>query len=334
MPNGEKSETSMRISNSDESRRPIPNFFIVGAARSGTTSIWEWLSRHPDVYMSYQKEPCYFGSDLTKAPNEFAVLEKEAYFDLFKNFGHKPIRGESSVLYLISKNAAREIYEFNPAAKILIILRNPVDMLHSYHGQLHWVGHEDIEGFEEAMDAEPARRQGLRVPKSAIVPEALYYSEVAKFAEQVERYLLAFPRPQVKIMLYEDLAASPQTIYDSLQDFLGIRRVALHNSAAKNAYKKPRSIAFAAMVQRPPRLARFFLDFIPQPYRHIMLVKSLLVLNTRRGGKEPMRPATRQRLNEFFVEDVVKLGRLIGRDLSQWLIDKSSADEGRSGAKR
>jgi len=181
-----------------------PNFFIVGAPRSGTTSIWTYLSRHPNVYMSYQKEPMYFGSDLTKSPNEFFVLETNAYLEMFQRGADKTIRGEASVMYLFSKKAAQEIHAFNPNARILIMLRNPVEMIYSFHGQLRWGGYENIADFDEALAAEADRRRGLRVPKSALVPEVLYYSEVAEFAPQVERYLRVFPRDQIKIILFDD----------------------------------------------------------------------------------------------------------------------------------
>jgi hypothetical protein len=299
--------------------QPIPNFFLVGAARSGTTSLWRYLSNHPDVYMPYLKEPAFFGSDLTKTPNEFAVLEKAAYLRLFEGSEDKVVRGEGSVLYLISKTAAQEIYDFNPAAKILISLRNPVDMLHSYHGQMHWVGHEDIGDFEEALALEGERRRGRRIPKNAMVPEALYYSEVARFSLQVERYLKVFPRSQIKIMLYDDLVKAPQKAYESVQDFLGIPRIPPASYKAKSAYKVPRSTAFAGMVQRPPRVARLLLDFLPPKIRFLILIRSLHLLNTRIAKKVPMRPALRQELTECYTPEIRALSVLINRDLSEWL---------------
>jgi hypothetical protein len=304
----------------------IPNFFIVGAARSGTTAMFRYLSRHPEVFMSHQKEPAFFGSDLTKTPNEFAVLERQAYLDLFRKSAGFPVRGEGSVLYLFSKKAAQEIHEFNSAARILIILRNPIDMLHSYHGQMHWIGHEDIADFEEAYAAESDRRRGQRVPKNALVPEALYYSEIAMFAPQVERYLRTFPREQVHIVLYDDLAKSSEECYFSVLDFLGIRRVILDKYGIRNPYKAPRSTAFAGMVQRPPGIIRFFLDRLPPYVRRAMLEKTLMLLNTRRVARAPLRPEFRRRLSEQLAPGIRDLERLIDRDLSLWLKDGVDED--------
>jgi len=304
-----------------------PNFFIVGAPRSGTTSIWTYLSRHPNVYMSYQKEPMYFGSDLTKSPNEFFVLETNAYLEMFQRGADKTIRGEASVMYLFSKKAAQEIHAFNPNARILVMLRNPVEMIYSFHGQLRWGGYENIADFDEALAAEADRRRGLRVPKSALVPEVLYYSEVAEFAPQVERYLRVFPRDQIKIILFDDFARSPAEVYFSLLDFLGVESIAPRSYAIRNPHKEPRSIALAALLQRPPKPITKLLDLIPQPHRYAMMGLIQGLLNTRRVDRPPLRPKTRQRLMEQFAPDIRKLELLIDRDLSKWLGESGDASK-------
>jgi hypothetical protein len=186
---------------------------------------------------------------------------------------------------------------------------------------MYWIGHEDIQDFEEAYAAEPDRRQGRRVPKNALVPEALYYSEIAAFAPQIERYLRVFPREQIQILLYDDLARSAEECYFSVVDFLGIRRIPLNSYRIRNAYKAPRSTAFAGMVQRPPGVVRFFLNLLPPYVRRAVLEKSLLLLNTRRVTRTPIRPEFKRRLFEEFAPGIRDLERLIDRDLSMWLKD-------------
>jgi hypothetical protein len=305
-----------------ENHRTLPNFFIVGAPRSGTTSIWSYLRFHPDVYMSYQKEPLYFGSDLTKIPNEFFVLEKDAYLDLFRAGAGKKILGESSVMYLFSKKAAEEIYEFNPAARILVLLRNPVDMVYSHHGHLRWAGIEDLADFEEAYAAEADRRQGRRLPAAALMPQALYYSEVGLLAEQLERYLRIFPRNQIKVLFYEDLSRSAAQTYFSLLDFLELSRVAPPSYDTQNSHKEARSTALAAWIMRPPQAAKVFLDCLPGKYRHALLLRLQGLVNTRYVKREPLSRSMRQQLLEHFAADVRKLSALVDRDLSAWLGDE------------
>jgi O-antigen/teichoic acid export membrane protein len=297
----------------------IPNFFVVGAPRCGTTSFWKYLSSHPQVYMSYQKEPLFFGSDLTKVPGEFLVLEKDAYFELFRRGKGKAVRGEASVMYMFSKNAAREIYQCNPKARILICLRNPVDLVYSYYGQLRWGGYEDIRSFDGALEAETDRRMGRRVPKSALVPEALYYSEIGMLGAQVERYLKVFPREQLHFVMFDDLMKDTAKSYLGLLDFLGIARVEPRSYVVRNPHKEARSLTLSAWFQRPPWLAQLMLALVPQPYRYIMLGHLQRLLNTRLIRREEMRPETRRRLQDYFASDIERLGVLIGRDLSGWL---------------
>jgi len=300
---------------------PIPNFFLVGAPRSGTTSIWSYLARHPDVFMAYQKEPLYFGSDLTKFPHEFAVLEKDRYLALFRNGGRQRIRGESSVIYLFSQTAAREIYEFNPAARILIMLRNPVDVIYSHFGQLRWGGYEDLTDFGEALAAEEDRRRGRRVPKSTMVVEALYYRAIGLFGQQVERYLRVFPREQIKIIMYDEFVQDPEANYFAILDFLGIARLAPRSYQIKNLHKEPRNIRISAWLNRPPAALRPVLRLIPQPYRYHLLGTLGLLLNTRYRARPPLDPAIRRQLIEFYADDISKLAKLIDRDLASWLAD-------------
>src|SRR5258706_10449866 len=107
-----------------------PDFFIVGAPKCGTTAMNDYLGQHPDIYMA-PKELHYFGADL-KIKDK---ISESAYLQYFKNAGNKKILGEASVWYLFSGTAAKEIKNFSPDAKILIMLRNPVEVVYSLHSQ-------------------------------------------------------------------------------------------------------------------------------------------------------------------------------------------------------
>ena len=116
-----------------------PNLFIVGAPKCGTSSLHYHLSKHPEIYMSRYKEPHFFGKDLTRLNKIFYTNEKE-YLSLFNIVKEEKIIGESSPQYLYSYSAPREIKEFNPESKIIILLRNPINMIYSYHSQLLYSG--------------------------------------------------------------------------------------------------------------------------------------------------------------------------------------------------
>ena len=127
-----------------------PNFFIVGAPKCGTTALHAYLDAHPEIFMSHYKEPRFFGSDLRQRRRP----TKSQYFSCFARARNEKRVGEASVLYLYSKCAAAEIKEFCPEARIIIMLRDPVEMLHSKHSQSIFSGNEVINDFEEALEAE------------------------------------------------------------------------------------------------------------------------------------------------------------------------------------
>ena len=131
-----------------------PNFFIVGAAKCGTTSLYRYLRQHPDVFMPEQKEPNFFGSDLSY---RFPRISQARYLSCFAKAKGETRIGEATTIYLYSEKAAEEIKAFSPEAKIIIMLRNPVDVLYSYHSQQLYSGNEDIPDFEEALRAEVDR---------------------------------------------------------------------------------------------------------------------------------------------------------------------------------
>ena len=176
-----------------------PDFFIVGAPKCGTSSFHEYLEAHPDIHLA-KGEPHYFGTDVDF--HHPYRLSREQYLQLFSDAGGARVLGDKSVYYLFSKRAAREIRDFNPGAKILIFLRNPVDMLYSLHAQYYMrAGFENIRNFEAALDAEQDRREGRKMPNKVRFPEALYYSEIVRYSEQVSRYFDVFPKEQIHIVI-------------------------------------------------------------------------------------------------------------------------------------
>jgi hypothetical protein len=134
-----------------------PDFFIVGAFKSGTTALYEYLRQHPQVFMPFHKEPLFFGDDLTR---RYGRMTLDHYLSLFKEAGEGQRVGEASAWYLYSQCAANEIRGFSADAQIIVMLRNPVDVMHAQHSQLLFNAAEDIPDFGAALEAEPSRRNG------------------------------------------------------------------------------------------------------------------------------------------------------------------------------
>ena len=136
-----------------------PDFFIAGMPRSGTTSMYTYLKQHPDIFLSIYKEPNYFCKDLSQS--DYNVRDEALYHSLFVHAAGKKRIGEGSVWYLTSTTAASEIKKFSPSAKIIVMLRNPVEMIYSLHSLYLRTGNEDTVDFEQALALQPDRMKGL-----------------------------------------------------------------------------------------------------------------------------------------------------------------------------
>lgn len=287
----------------------------MGAFKSGSTALYEGLRRHPQIFMPFHKEPLYFGDDLTRRYGRYTEAE---YLHLFEPAKPGQIAGEASTWYLYSVSAAREIHDFNPATRILVVLRNPVDVMYAQHAQLIYNVIEDIPDFADALAAEPDRRAGRRIPPGPINVENLFYRHSVRFAEQLERYFDVFGRDQVHVMLYDDLRRDGATVVRGALEFLGVDPSLAAAPPRANENKRVRS----PLVQRLIFAPRLLLPLAPF-LRRFPLVRAvrtrLLDMNSEVKPRAPMDPVLRRQLLHEFTPDIERLGRLIGRDLSPWL---------------
>ena len=292
-----------------------PDFFIVGAFKAGTTALYEYLRAHPQVFMCVPKEPMYFGQDLTP---RYRRMTEDEYLALFRDARPDQRAGEASPWYLYSTSASAEIDAFAPDGQVIIMLRNPVDVMYSQHSQLVFNQREDLTDFDAALDAEPERLAGHRLPADAIRPEALYYRKSVRFAEQVRRWLEVFGRDRIQFIVFDDLVADPRAVYRSTLEFLGVDPTFEVDLSVYNPARRARS----GRVQRaifapPPALRGLFgrLRRIPVLHR---VRDALVSANSNQASRERMDPELRTELTREFAPQVAELGELIGRDLSAW----------------
>ncbi len=292
-----------------------PDFFLVGAPKCGTTAMCDYLDQHPEIFISPIKEPNYFGKDVI-GPK--AVNNIEDYLNLFHK-AENQLCGEGSVWSLFSKTAAKEIYDFNCNAKIIIMLRNPVDVIYSLHNQMVFDGyHEDIEDFNLALAAESDRKKGLRIPKTCTRPQALIYTDVVKFTEQVQRYIDIFPKENINIIIYDDFKNKTFQIYRNTLNFLGVNSDFEPDIKVINASKRVKNKTLQKfLVAQPPVVQFFSKNIIPSPLRQTM--RTLLKkINTQYQPSPPMDTALKKRLQAEFALEVEQLSNLLGRDLTYW----------------
>ncbi len=198
-----------------------PNTFIVGAPKCATTAMAEALARHPSVFMSPVKEPHRFGADLP-ALRVRSLMPVSDYVELFRDASDEGAVAEASVWTMRSALAANEIRAFEPDARIIIMLRDPVEMLASLHGELCRAGVEDILDLRAALAAEPDRRAGHRIPRGVVRHGQLLYSEAVAFAEQVERFVDSFGRQALHVVLLDDIRSDAMSAMTDVQRFLGV----------------------------------------------------------------------------------------------------------------
>ena len=307
---------------------PKPNFFIVGAPKCGTTALHEYLQRHPDAYLPFYKEPHFFGADLVGSRFLQFRHKPDKYLKLFRDARGEARIGESSPWYLTSCTAADEIYRYDPQAKIIIMLRNPIDMMYSMWSQFRYSGNEQIEVFEDALAAESERAGGGRIRRAAHCITGLQYRRMTHFSEQVERYFDRFGRERVMVIIFDDFRADTAGVYRAVLEFLELETDVDVNFGVRNPNKEVRlawlqkliiSTGFSLMLLKD-RLTYLATTsaFLPYAYR-TRAVEGVIAAYTRYERRSPLTPETRRRLAHEFSGEVERLSALLGRDLSHWL---------------
>ncbi len=312
----------------------LPGFFIVGAAKSGTTTLYHWLDQHPEVYMSPIKEPNHFCTDIRPADfsKEFRRYEREKNLDLarylegpmkkkhwgcfvekrsdyeklFKNRKAEKAAGESSNSYLYSKEAAANIRRDIPGARIVIMLRNPAERAYSHYLANQRDGRTFLPFLNELSRDQESENKGWG--------RSYLYLEMGLYYEQVKRYLDIFPREQVKIFLYDDFVKNPAAVMQEICRFIGVSdQVPVDVSEKHNRAREPLNSRLLYILSQTGLKKKVF-HFVPPPFRKG--VKALFYSN---GKILPLKKEDREYLNLQYREDILKLEKLINRDLSGWL---------------
>jgi len=220
---------------SEVTGRRLPNFFIVGAPKCGTTAWTAYLSRHPKVFFNALKETQVFATDF---PRYRATPTVKAFLDLYDSAGEAPILADASPSHLRSEVAAQNIKAFNPQAKILILLREVGAFIPSYHNQMLLNGDETIVDLAKAWTLSGPQR---RPPSSCRDPKLIDYKSIGAFGIQVARYLAAFAPSQIRVAWMEDWKANPDDFYRFLLDFLGLEPFPIDEFAPVNIARRHKS---------------------------------------------------------------------------------------------
>jgi hypothetical protein len=316
-----------------EVRGRVPDFFILGHPKCGTTALYEMLRRHPQIFMPALKEPAYFATDLrsrfqrkASGPLPHTLAE---YLSLFDPASLKQLVGEASSSYLVSTAAARNIAELQPGARLIAILREPASFLRSLHLQLLQNHIETEQSLRRALALEPARRQGRQIPRRSPRPQALLYSERVHYVEQLRRYRDLFGADQLLVLIYDDFRAENDATVRRVLRFLEVDPTVPVRASEANPTVRMRSqrldeLVHTLTVGRSPlvRAVRAPVRALaPRPLRHAALdgLRRRFVV----GAPPPPDEGLMLELRRRFAPEVMALGEYLERDLvSLWGYDR------------
>lgn len=297
----------------------IPNLYIVGAPKCGTTAISSYLASHPDVYLGYPKEPSYWSTDLAHTGTVAPVDSYEKYLAVYRHAGSHRILLDASTRYLFSDCAIPAIWEAQPDARFIVAVRPPVDLAHAYHMEKVFNRFEPILDFEEAWRLQGERARGQALPTNCHEPRELQYRQVASVGSQLERMLSHVPTERILIVFLEDWVNSAGTVWQSILNFADLPsdgRVNFPILGGAHAHRFP---VIARLYQNPPRQLQSPIRGIKQLLRESVAADQLRELLIRREQRTSLRPDFANELTAVFESEVHLVEKLTGRNLEHWL---------------
>jgi len=287
-----------------------PNFFILGAGKSGTTSLYVYLAQHPEIFMSFVKEPTFFCDC-------FQIVKNPAdYLALFEGAGDRKRVGEASHAYLTCPRSAALLRAFTPDAKFVVTLRNPVDRAFSLYQHMTRMGDEWVGSFEEALAIEEARTLDSTFKFGN--PQYFYnylYFRSGLYSEQIERYYQWFERSRFLFVTFDELKSDALAVIGRVCEFLDVDpsftpKIHVHNKG--HGVRSP-GWQFFLKHRLGPFLSRLYVP------RGAAAVRRLMDWNCRGVALPSMDSGTRDALRSRYTEDIRKVEDLTGLDLSRWV---------------
>lgn len=284
------------------------DFFIVGAPKAGTTSLYHYLNEHLEIEMSSQKEPDYFSDEALKRQGMYygksRIDNLEKYHGLFTDKDVK-IRGEASVSYLFYNDVPKKIKEYNPKAKIIIMLRNPIDRAFSHYLMDYRLGLVS-DSFESIIEKKLKHKNANLFYQQ--------YIEVSEYARQVSGYLELFDIENILFIDYEDFKNDVSAVVNDVYIFLGVNNDFQPNVKKRhNTYTMPKN-SIIRFIYSFVSFRKFLTNIVPKS-----ILKRLRNLLFKSDKKPAISNDTRKFLASYFKDDVEKLSVLLNKNFSKWI---------------
>lgn len=300
---------------------PLPNFLIIGAAKSGTTALYRYLKQHPEIFMSSRKEPHFFSftneSKITNGPGDYvksAITDFNLYRQLFDPVTNQKAIGEASPTYIYVPGTAEKIHSVLPNVKLIAILRNPVDR--AFSAYMHQVrdGHEDSKDFLEAIYRETERIANNWGPIWHYINAGYYYNQLIP-------YYNLFNKNNIKIIIYDDFVNNPVKEIQDIFTFLEVNNMFVPDMSARpNVSGIPKHKTWQRIMDftfnHPNPIRGISRKLFSEEFRW----KVTSHLRNKNLIKPTITLELRKELINLYKSDIVNLQKLINRDLSAWLV--------------
>lgn len=293
-----------------------PSFFVVGLPKTGTTTLYHVLKQHPDIFIPGKKELNHFNKDMANEILEHKkdiplnyTIDKNKYLEYYTKAKYGHIKVDISPQYSLSKVAAKEIYQFNPNAKILIIFREPVSYLYSAHSENLFGLYEDEKDFKTAINLSKDRKKGKFIPKGALRPGLLFYEDFIKYKEILKQFTDVFPNNQVLVMLYDELLADYNKALSKILLFMGLDGNYDFNIEKHNTRKTYRS-KFLRKMGKSKKLWLLLNKSLPKPLFNFSK-KIYYKILIKKASKEPLDQKTQETLKNRYKPGVIEFEKFV-----------------------
>lgn len=309
----------------------MPDFFIAGVPKAGTTALHSALARHPAIYMSPVKEPKFFltdgppgsegggpGDAKTYREHVWRREEYEALFDIAPGRAASGLKGESTPFYLHNREAQKRIRALIPDAKLIVVLRDPIERAHSNWAHLWSAGLDPCDDFVQACALEDARAE-------AGWADFWRYTGLGRYGEQLEHLYSQFGRHQVLVFRYRSLIISPEAALDKVCAFLGVATGTLTELPKENVTAHPRASLRYRTVAAARRASAAVSALLPG---HLGASLNDRLEHALQEDAAPRRPLTweqRKVVIPRFEADIRLLARITGMDFSDWLMPRGES---------
>ena len=293
-----------------------PNFIIIGAMKAATTSLYTYIKQHPDIFMTKVKEPMFFNN--FQQENNYNILGSkskksttlEEYLAMFKDAKNEKAIGEASPAYIYNENAPYLIKENLPDVKIIAILRQPTDRAYSNFLHTKRADRENVNSFEQAIKIEKERISDNWSP-------LYHYIQKGFYSVQLKRYYNLFPKENIKVYLFEDVVKTPKETLKDIFKFLNVdENIEIDVSKKSNVSGTPKGIL--GFILKKMRYYNLMPKFAISDYLPTFIIN--LLFKSVYKDTEKLDSVLRKELTDkYYREEILKLEKLIDRDLSNWL---------------